>query len=70
MAKAGGTGIHRDVGIVLSGGGAYAAYEVGVMRAILIILSAARLDRDFDFVVTGPLDGEQDASIGLVRDQP
>jgi hypothetical protein len=40
------------------------------MRAILIILSAARLDRDFDFVVTGPLDGEQDASIGLVRDQP
>jgi len=43
---------------------------VGVMRAILIILSAARLDRDFDFVVTGPLDGEQDASIGLVRDQP
>jgi hypothetical protein len=40
------------------------------MRAILIILSAARFDRDFDFVVTGVLDREQDASIGFIRDPP
>ena len=43
---------------------------IGVMRATLAIVATARFDRDFDFVVTGPLDGEQDASIGLVRDQP
>jgi hypothetical protein len=35
----------------------------------LSFLAVARL-RDFDFVVRGPLDGEQDASIGFVRDQP
>lgn len=27
--------ISRDVAVVLSGGGAYAAYEVGIMKAIL-----------------------------------
>jgi hypothetical protein len=43
---------------------------VGVMRATLVILAAARFDRDFNFVVTGVLDCEQDASIGFVRDAP
>jgi hypothetical protein len=43
---------------------------VGVMRMILVILAAARFDRDFGFVVTGSLDCEQDASIGFVGDQP
>jgi hypothetical protein len=40
---------------------------VGVMRMILVILAAARFDRDFDFVVTGSLDCEQDASNRLRR---
>jgi hypothetical protein len=31
---------------------------IHVMRVILVILAAARFDRDFDFVVTGVLDGE------------
>jgi hypothetical protein len=39
------------------------------MRASLVIL-AARVDRDLDFVVTGMLDGEQDASIRFVGDPP
>jgi hypothetical protein len=40
------------------------------MREILVILAAARFDRDFDFVVTGVLDGEQDTSIRFVGDPP
>jgi hypothetical protein len=39
------------------------------MRAILVILATARLDWDFDFVVTRVLDGEQDASIRFVGEQ-
>jgi hypothetical protein len=39
------------------------------MRAILVILAAARFDRDFDFVVTGMLDIEQDTTIRFVREQ-
>jgi hypothetical protein len=42
---------------------------IGVMRASLVIL-AARVDRDLDFVVTGMLNGEQDASIRFVGDPP
>jgi len=33
-------------------------------------LAVARFNRNFDFVVTGSLDREQDASIGFVSDQP
>jgi hypothetical protein len=33
-------------------------------------LAIARFDRDFDFVVTGVLDREQDASIRFVGEQP
>jgi hypothetical protein len=33
-------------------------------------LSVTRFDRDFDFVVTGVLDREQDASIGFVGELP
>jgi hypothetical protein len=43
---------------------------IGVMRAILVILAAARLDRDFDFVVTGVLDREQDTSVGFIGKLP
>jgi hypothetical protein len=33
-------------------------------------LAIARFDRDFDFVVTGVLDREQDASIGFIGELP
>lgn len=33
-------------------------------------LGIARFDRDFDFVVMGSLDSEQDAPVGFVSDQP
>jgi hypothetical protein len=40
------------------------------MRATLVILAAAGFDRDFNFVVTGVIDREQDTSIRFVGDQP
>jgi len=33
-------------------------------------LSVTRLDRDFDFVVTGMLDREQDTTIGFIGESP
>ena len=40
------------------------------MRATLVILAAARFDRDFVFVVTGVLDREQDTSISIIGKPP
>jgi hypothetical protein len=43
---------------------------VGVMRAILVILAAARFDRDFGFrAARCPLRGAQDASVRFVGEQ-
>jgi NTE family protein len=68
MAKAGGTGIHRDVGIVLSGGGAYAAYEVGVMRAILAGETVATGFQMVDpGVITGTSAGALNAALMISR---
>jgi hypothetical protein len=39
---------------------------IGVMRAILVIFAAARVDRDREFVMTGVLDREQHATIGFI----
>jgi predicted acylesterase/phospholipase RssA len=61
-------GIDRDVGIVLSGGGAYAAYEAGVMRAILAGETVATGYRMVDpGVVTGTSAGALNASLMISR---
>jgi NTE family protein len=63
-----GRGIHRDVGIVLSGGGAYAAYEAGVMRAILAGETVATGYQMVDpGVITGTSAGALNASLMISR---
>lgn len=57
-------GMQRDVGIVLSGGGAFAAYEVGVVRAILTGETAGTGYKVLDpGIVTGTSAGALNAAL-------
>jgi NTE family protein len=61
-------GIHPDVGVVLSGGGAYAAYEAGVLRAILAGETVATGYQMVDpGVITGTSAGALNAALMISR---
>jgi NTE family protein len=63
-----GKGIQRDVGIVLSGGGAFAAYEAGVLRAILAgETSATGYQRVDPGIITGTSAGALNAALMISR---